>query len=92
MYTSITALKKAKSVLDSRIKSINLRSGQFGAKPRIESTPSTLPIPHNPVKWAVKRYTYINAPLVICDFAIYRDRPDDVQHISATGDNHNQSV
>ena len=54
-----TALKNAKSVLDRQIQSKNLCSGQFGARPRVQSTPSTLSIPHNPIKWAIKRYTLI---------------------------------
>ena len=39
-----TALKKAKLVLDRQIQSKNLHSGQFNARQKVESMPSTLPI------------------------------------------------
>ncbi|XP_065888092.1 uncharacterized protein [Dysidea avara] len=46
-------LREAKEVLDQRYNSSNRRPGQFTSKERVASTPSTTPIPRNPVKWAI---------------------------------------
>lgn len=88
---STTALKNAKIILDKRIHSKKLRSGQFGARIRVESTPSTLPVPHNPVKWAIKRYTLIAMLWFIVIFTINRERLDVVLQ-GTSSDHHDWSV
>jgi len=53
------ALKQIKAILDKRLRAKNFYLGWFSAKPRVDSTLSTLPPPFNPVKWAVKRYKHV---------------------------------
>ena len=50
-----TVLREAKAVLDERVKRKGTRVGQFASKERITSSPSTSPVPSNPVKWAINR-------------------------------------
>jgi len=45
-----------KRILDDHIKEKNTYAGRFSAKQRIEGPPSPLPMPRNPVQWAVNRY------------------------------------
>ena len=52
---ALTDLQELKDVLDQRVKEKNIFAGCFRLKPRVESTPSLLPIPLNPVQWAVNR-------------------------------------
>ncbi|XP_065907732.1 uncharacterized protein [Dysidea avara] len=46
-------LQKLKADLDQRRQEQSAITGRYVAKPRVESTPSTLPVPINAVKWAV---------------------------------------
>ena len=50
------ALREAKAILDERIKKRGTRVGQFASKEKITSSPSTSPVPLNPMKWVVNRY------------------------------------
>ena len=50
------ALREAKAILEERVKKRGLRAGQFASKERVTSSPSTSPVPPNPVKWAVNRW------------------------------------
>lgn len=53
---SLIELQELKGLLDDRIKEKNVCAGRFTAKPRVEGSPSVLPMPTNPVQWAVTRY------------------------------------
>ena len=54
----LAELQELKWILDDWIKEKEVCSGCFSAKPRIESSPSTLAIPINPVQWAVKKWSW----------------------------------
>ena len=50
LSSTYVALRKAKAILDERIKNKGVRAGQFASKERVISSPSTSPVPPNPVK------------------------------------------
>ena len=52
---ALTDLQELKDVFDQQVKEKNIFAGRFRLKPRVESTSSLLPIPLNPVQWAVNR-------------------------------------
>ena len=60
-YFLCIELQRIKRILDNRIRRKNVCVGRFTLKPRIDSSPSTVPMPANPVKWAVKRFAYIKS-------------------------------
>ena len=52
---ALTDLHELKDIPDQQVKEKNIFAGHFRLKPRVESTPSLLPITLNPVQWAVNR-------------------------------------
>ena len=50
-----TELQNLKATLDQRLQDQAMVTGRYVAKPREQSTPSTLLMPPRPVKWAVNR-------------------------------------